>query len=497
MSAGADRAVEVEEDGRRRRGRGGGRRPASGDRTGAPLSNRANAARTVDPDELGGTDGARTARVPEAGGPARRGGRSGRPRCRAAAALFHRRSARARRSTGAAMLDLPATESGIDHVVVVMMENRSFDHWLGWLAEDHDYLEAGRSRYGRRFSIDGRQHQTFPGPTGPVGRPRTSSAPPTSRTRTRAATTPTPATAGTRAGRSATAGSSRRGAATTSSRSATTSATTCRSRRSSPAGSRRSTATTRRCSARPTRTASTSTPRSRAATRPTRSRPTGGFSVGDDLGPARRAGRAGPLLLLRPPVPRALRQPGRRPVPAPKTDYFADCAAGTLPAVSFLDPKLPRPRAVRRPPARRHPPGPGVPARRVRRVRRVTELAQRALHGHLRRVGRVLRPRRAAPVSPTTARAPSTQEDFGQAGFRVPTVIASPFARPGYVDHRTYEHTSVLRFLEWRFLGAPAEGPGRRRRHLVPHRHATATRTTSARACCPGGARTTSASTRT
>jgi hypothetical protein len=52
-------------------------------------------------------------------------------------------------------------------------------------------------------------------------------------------------------------------------------------------------------------------------------------------------------------------------------------------------------------------------------------------------------------------------EDFSQAGFRVPTVIASPFARPGYVDHRQYEHSSVLRFLEWRFLGAPPEGPGR------------------------------------
>jgi hypothetical protein len=35
----------------------------------------------------------------------------------------------------------------------------------------------------------------------------------------------------------------------------------------------------------------------------------------------------------------------------------------------------------------------------------------------------------------------------------------SPYAQPGYVDHRLYDHTSVLRFLEWRFLGAPPEGP--------------------------------------
>jgi phospholipase C len=52
-------------------------------------------------------------------------------------------------------------------------------------------------------------------------------------------------------------------------------------------------------------------------------------------------------------------------------------------------------------------------------------------------------------------------DDFSQAGFRVPTVLASPFAQPGLVDRRTYDHTSILRFLEWRFLGAPPEGPGR------------------------------------
>jgi hypothetical protein len=39
--------------------------------------------------------------------------------------------------------------------------------------------------------------------------------------------------------------------------------------------------------------------------------------------------------------------------------------------------------------------------------------------------------------------------------------VASPYARPGAVDHRLYDHTSIMRFLEWRFLGAPAEGHGR------------------------------------
>jgi hypothetical protein len=49
-------------------------------------------------------------------------------------------------------------------------------------------------------------------------------------------------------------------------------------------------------------------------------------------------------------------------------------------------------------------------------------------------------------------------DNFGQAGFRVPTLLASPYAQPGYADHTVYDHTSILRFLEWRFLGAPATG---------------------------------------
>ena len=50
--------------------------------------------------------------------------------------------------------------------------------------------------------------------------------------------------------------------------------------------------------------------------------------------------------------------------------------------------------------------------------------------------------------------------DFSQAGFRVPTIIASPRGLPSAVDHRQYDHTSILRFLEWRFLGAPPRGAG-------------------------------------
>ncbi|HST25187.1 MAG TPA: alkaline phosphatase family protein [Gaiellaceae bacterium] len=40
-------------------------------------------------------------------------------------------------------------------------------------------------------------------------------------------------------------------------------------------------------------------------------------------------------------------------------------------------------------------------------------------------------------------------------GFRVPTLLISPFARRGQVDHGVYDHASVLKLIEWRF-GLPA-----------------------------------------
>jgi phospholipase C len=40
-------------------------------------------------------------------------------------------------------------------------------------------------------------------------------------------------------------------------------------------------------------------------------------------------------------------------------------------------------------------------------------------------------------------------------GPRVPTIVISPYARPGYVDHTTYEFASVLRFIETIFDLAP------------------------------------------
>ncbi len=41
--------------------------------------------------------------------------------------------------------------------------------------------------------------------------------------------------------------------------------------------------------------------------------------------------------------------------------------------------------------------------------------------------------------------------EYQQRGFRIPTVLISPFARRRHVAHGVYDHTSVLKLLEWRF----------------------------------------------
>jgi phospholipase C len=46
--------------------------------------------------------------------------------------------------------------------------------------------------------------------------------------------------------------------------------------------------------------------------------------------------------------------------------------------------------------------------------------------------------------------APDTDPAHAQRGFRVPCLLISPFARRKHVEHRVYDHTSVLKLIEWR-----------------------------------------------
>ena len=56
-------------------------------------------------------------------------------------------------------------------------------------------------------------------------------------------------------------------------------------------------------------------------------------------------------------------------------------------------------------------------------------------------------------VPPTTAHDVSAKTSLR--GFRVPTVVISPFARRGFVSHAIYDHTSILKMIEWRWRLKP------------------------------------------
>jgi phospholipase C len=56
-------------------------------------------------------------------------------------------------------------------------------------------------------------------------------------------------------------------------------------------------------------------------------------------------------------------------------------------------------------------------------------------------------------VTPPAAN--DVKPEYQQRGFRVPCLLISPFARRGFVAHGVYDHTSILRLVEWRWGLAP------------------------------------------
>jgi phospholipase C len=52
-------------------------------------------------------------------------------------------------------------------------------------------------------------------------------------------------------------------------------------------------------------------------------------------------------------------------------------------------------------------------------------------------------------IPPTEA--PDVDPAFALRGFRVPCIIVSPFSAPGAIDRGIYDHTSILKMIEWRW----------------------------------------------
>jgi phospholipase C len=127
--------------------------------------------------------------------------------------------------------------------------------------------------------------------------------------------------------------------------------------------------------------------------------------------------------------------------------FVADAAAGTLPAVSLVDPDFhhcseENPQDIRQ--------GEAFAARIVNAVMHGRGWPGTVLiwlhdeHGGY--YDHVPPPEAAEPDDRPPEGGGSFR--FDRYGFRVPAVIVSPFARPDYVSHQVHDHTSILKLIE-------------------------------------------------
>ena len=137
---------------------------------------------------------------------------------------------------------------------------------------------------------------------------------------------------------------------------------------------------------------------------------------------------------------------------APPIDqFFTDAKAGTLPSFSLLDPDFgtqsqenPQNIVV----------GEGFLARVVSALgssplwRKTLLIVTYDEHGGY--YDHVPPPVALAPdaIPPQVQPGESTYDGFARYGFRVPSVLIGPYVKPGYVSSVVYDHTSILAFLE-------------------------------------------------
>jgi phospholipase C len=55
------------------------------------------------------------------------------------------------------------------------------------------------------------------------------------------------------------------------------------------------------------------------------------------------------------------------------------------------------------------------------------------------------------PLAPIPTASAAAGDTDGHLGFRVPCVVISPYAQRGFIAHGLYDHTSILKMIEWRF----------------------------------------------
>lgn len=140
-------------------------------------------------------------------------------------------------------------------------------------------------------------------------------------------------------------------------------------------------------------------------------------------------------------------------------DYFADAEAGTLPSFAFIDPGLgisAYDKNDEHPPAMA-PIGQKLAATVIDALTKSPNWSRSALfftydeHGGL--YDHVPPPSACPPddIAPKLA-ADDPVGGFDRLGIRVPMMVISPYAKKHFVAHRTYDHTSIVRFVESRFV---------------------------------------------
>jgi phospholipase C len=142
----------------------------------------------------------------------------------------------------------------------------------------------------------------------------------------------------------------------------------------------------------------------------------------------------------------------------PIAQYFTDAAAGTLPQVTFIDPRFlgtPNQESDEHPPANVQV-GQAFVADVVRALIASPLWLRSALfltydeHGGY--YDHVPPPLACVPDDiPPAVRPNDAQAAFDRYGIRVPLVVVSPWARRHFVSHVVHDHTSILRFIETRF----------------------------------------------
>ena len=144
------------------------------------------------------------------------------------------------------------------------------------------------------------------------------------------------------------------------------------------------------------------------------------------------------------------------PISRPIGSFLADCAAGTLPSVSFVDPRfIGEEQGLS---------NDDHPHADIRNGEVFLNTIYEAVTSSPNWPGTVMVvnydewggffdhvPPTRAPIPPADA----ALGNDGLRGFRVPALVVSPFASRGYVPHELYDHTSILKMIEWRWSLRP------------------------------------------